>query len=242
MTRVAMFIAAVLLMLVAAWQWSQGQNGGGHHSVATLSNPASAGGGENSGSATPPTAPPIDPLVPPLVLPGITPEPGIRPSTSNIAALLEPFEHDDRAHFHAHGEKVCASGCATSNHPTEPLSVEHFQQLLARYSVEPMEESSLALESLLYFGRQTRKLLDQYGNAPLDPVRSALLDQELERTFALIEIRVLDEAGEVRSWLPATRVPLDRRHEFDMEVHDVQRLITSGTVKRVGLDHLWTRL
>jgi len=52
----------------------------------------------------------------------------------------------------------------------------------------------------------------------------------------------LDEAGEVRSWLPATRVPLDRRHEFDMEVHDVQRLITSGTVKRVGLDHLWTRL
>ena len=37
-------------------------------------------------------------------------------------------------------------------------------------------------------------------------------------------------------------VPLDRRHEFDMQVNNVQPLITSGTVKRVGLYHLWNRL
>jgi hypothetical protein len=37
-------------------------------------------------------------------------------------------------------------------------------------------------------------------------------------------------------------VPLDRRHVFKMDTKDLPPLITSGTVKRVGLHHLWTRL
>jgi hypothetical protein len=46
----------------------------------------------------------------------------------------------------------------------------------------------------------------------------------------------------VRSWLDPTEVPFDRRHVFEMEASGVQPLVTSGTVKRVGLYHLWTRL
>ena len=105
-----------------------------------------------------------------------------------------------------------------------------------------MDESSFALESLLYFGRQTQALLKEEGDWPLDPLRSDFLREQLRTTHAKIEIRLIDEHGEIRTWLPPTRVPFDRRHEFHMEVKNVQPLITSGTVKRVGLYHLWTRL
>jgi len=57
-----------------------------------------------------------------------------------------------------------------------------------------------------------------------------------------ISLRILDEAGRVRSRINGVRVPLDRRHVFEMENEGLQPLVTSGTVKRVGLDHLWTRL
>ena len=38
------------------------------------------------------------------------------------------------------------------------------------------------------------------------------------------------------------RVPLDRRHVFELTPADLQPLVASGTVKRVGLHHIWTRL
>ncbi len=200
----------------------------------------------------------VDPLVPPIQIEGINAgrlgihdpfDDGHSPVAmwdpdslvGRIAATAD-FSKDNVAHFHPHGEEVCASGCAASRHPTKQLTREHFHELLAQYATEPMDETSFALESLLYFGRQTQELLKEDGDAPLDPLRSGLLQDELKKTHAKIEIRVVDEFGEIRTWLPPTRVPLDRRHEFDMQVSNVQPLITSGTVKRVGLYHLWNRL
>jgi len=117
-----------------------------------------------------------------------------------------------------------------------------FRQLLAQFAREPIDETSRAFETLLYYGPQAKKLLDSEGTAPLDPVRASVLRGELSRTHARIAIRVLDEHGAVRTSLPPTRVPLDRRHVFVMETNNVQPLETSGTVKRVGLHHLWNRL
>jgi len=37
-------------------------------------------------------------------------------------------------------------------------------------------------------------------------------------------------------------VPFDRRHVFEMKTNSLQPLVTSGTVKRVGLNHAWIRL
>lgn len=152
------------------------------------------------------------------------------------------FSHDLRATFEAHGQQLCASGCAASRHPTPELTKKHFHQLMQQFALEPMDQSSFALESLLFFGRQTSLFLQSEGTAPLDAPRTDLLREQLKVTHAMIEIRLVDEYGEVRTWLPPTRVPLDRRHVFDMEVKRLQPLITSGTVKRVGLYHLWTRL
>ncbi len=152
------------------------------------------------------------------------------------------FAHGDRAVFEPHGDQVCASGCAASRHPTMPLVNTEFHQLLHEFASQPIDESSPAFEKLLYYGKQTQERLQRYGHGSLDPLRKMALQRELKKTHASVQIRLVDEHGEVRSWLPPTSVPLDRRHVFDMEAKGVQPLVTSGTVKRVGLYHLWTRL
>ena len=188
--------------------------------------------------------PHADPLVPPAVVPGLPPKfpTGFTPKPANPSALLNMFGHDPRALFHAHGEKVCASGCAASNHPTETLTKARFKQLMSEFAEQPIDETSLAYETLLYYGRQTKDLISSEGFGRLDPLRARSLWDESSRTHALISIRVVDEFGEIRTSLPPTSVPFDRRHVFAMDTNRVQPLVTSGTVKRVGLYHLWTRL
>ena len=234
-----------MLVLAAAIHYGpRWGSASGEHAAGTAATPTMPG--TNNGNPHPL----VDPLVPPIEVAG-----HLLPSESHAGTLLwnpdslvgrvasiADFSADPEAHFHAHGEEVCASGCAASNHPTKELTPEYFHELLGQYATEPMDETSFALESLLYFGRQTLVLLNEEGDYPLDPLRSDFLRQELKKTHAKVEVRVVDEHGEVRTWLPPTRVPLDRRHEFDMQVNNVQPLITSGTVKRVGLYHLWNRL
>jgi hypothetical protein len=202
----------------------------------------------------------VDPLVPPLDLYGTgrsAPLPeniprlataGTDPSAQAVLFpqnphLFDPdWTADDRASFHAHGTANCASGCGPHNHPTPLLTEAEYRRLLAEFAVGSMDESNPALEALLHYNRQTTALIRQVGTKPLDPQRAALLRRELSRDHALWYFRVVDEAGTVRAEMKDMRVPLDRRHVFDMEVRNLQPLITSGTVKRVGLHHLWTRI
>jgi len=175
--------------------------------------------------------------------------PGKHPSSSNDYSghgaqriTSGEFAHGQRAVFEPHGDQVCASGCAASRHPTTPLVTNEFHQLLRQFASQPITEDSPAFEKLLYFGKQTQQRLQRYGCQELDPVREMVLHRELKKTHAQVQIRLVDEHGEIRSWLPPTLAPLDRRHVFDMEAKGVQPLVTSGTVKRVGLHHVWTRL
>ena len=152
------------------------------------------------------------------------------------------FTHDPNAVFESHGEKLCASGCAVSRHPTRELSAEEYWQLLESYQRGSLDRSNQALESLLFFGAQTRHLINQHGLASLDRSHAEFLWEQLQTTRATISLRVVDRQGRVRSWLDQSTVPFDRRHIFEMATSDLQPLVTSGTVKRVGLDHLWVRL
>ena len=113
---------------------------------------------------------------------------------------------------------------------------------MQQYSYQPVNVASPALEELLYFGPQTLALLEQQGQAMLDTEHADFLRRELNRTHARISIRVIEQDGTRRSWLPPTRVPFDRRHVFEMKTESLQPLVTSGTVKRVGLHHIWARL
>ncbi len=190
-----------------------------------------------------------DPLVAPIHIPGLPPKMNSDhpagswqggPLFSNIG--IGEFVTDFQARFHAHGSQVCASGCAASNHPTKELTTSGFRQLMTQCAAGPLDETNQAFETLLFFGRQTRVMLEREGYGPLNPEQARTLWRELSRTHARISIRVIDEHRVVRSSLKPTRVPFDRRHVFDMDTNNLQPLVTSGTVKRVGLHHLWTRL
>ena len=195
-------------------------------------------------------------LVPPIQIPGVPLLWDAGRSNSNhdlvSSATLEPtftslvldrdFEHDSQAAFEPHGNQVCASGCALSRHPTDKLSLKRFHQLTRQFSTAPLQGTSPPLEELLFYGPQTRQLIESFGVAALDTNRAGFLCDELKRTHARISLRVIDSNGDIRTWLKPTRVPLDRRHVFEMETKNLQPLVTSGTVKRVGLDHLWVRL
>lgn len=187
----------------------------------------------------------VDPLIPAVAFTDALPATDKSPeSTEKFGSrpTERRYVHDKRAHFHAHGQQLCASGCALSRHPTKTLTADKYRQLLRSYATGPLDESNLALETLLYFGRQTEQFLNFDSGSTLDSRRRQFLRQQLSRTHATVAIRVVDEQNEVRVSLPPTRVPLDRRHVFEMDKGNLQPLVTSGTVKRVGLEHLWTRL
>ena len=183
-------------------------------------------------------------LVPPIPLPGELPVYGF---SQNGFSQYQKFGNDDFGHgaealFEPHGEKLCASGCAASRHPTETLTAEHFKSLLVAYTYEPMDQTNNALEELMYFGPQTKKMIEAHGVGDLDSKRAEFLWEQLKYNKAKVSIRVVDESGVVRSWIEPTEVPFDRRHIFEMQTKNVQDLVTSGTVKRVGLNHCWLRL
>ncbi len=152
------------------------------------------------------------------------------------------FEHDAVARFHPHGDTVCASGCALSRHPTPRLSQSEFLRLVQQMQSRPLDANNSAFETLLFYGRQTAHWMDRLGVTSIAAAKADALRAELAKTHASIAIRLVDEHGAVRSQLSPTRVPLDRRHEFDMSTDSLPHLVASGTVKRVGLDRLWTRL
>jgi hypothetical protein len=142
-----------------------------------------------------------------------------------------------------HGEQLCASGCALSRHPTPELTEQKFLDLMLAYSSEPMTEESPALEELLFFGVQTERFLRNSDEIALDPERLAFLQKELSRDKVVAEFRILDDTGTVRVGLPPTEVSLDRRYVFEpLNTQDFQPPEASGTVKRVGLNHVWQRI
>lgn len=177
-------------------------------------------------------------MVPPIRLPGSLP----LVATSWPGHQDNLQTHDPNALFEPHGDQVCASGCAASRHPTQELTREHFERLLVEYTYEPMDQTNNALEELMYFGSQTRDMLQSFGIGQLDSQRAEFLWEQLKLNKAKVSIRVLDQSGDVRTWIEPTTVPFDRRHVFEMQTNNVQPLVTSGTVKRVGLNHVWARL
>lgn len=145
--------------------------------------------------------------------------------------------------FEPHGEALCASGCALSRHPTPTLKVDHFEKLMQAYANQPMSGQSEALEELLYFGPQTESFIEDEGSQGLDEDRLLFLKTELARTDVTIEFRIIDEQDVERVLLPPTTVPFDNRYVFEpLLTKNFQPPEASGTVKRVGLNHIWQRI
>ena len=177
-------------------------------------------------------------LVPPIRVPSIEAASGVLDREQYLTSVrhaFDKFDHDPGAEFHAHGEQVCGVRmCGQSAIQRKNLAKTTLTSCLPSLPLSPYQKRAWALEKLLYYGPQTRKLIEKSGFGPLDTDRATFLWEELDRTHAKISLRVIDESGKIRTWLEPTLVPFDRRHVFKMETENLQPLVTSGTVKRVG--------
>ena len=244
--RLGILFLGVVLGLVCKWAFSDASKGQPKPDTDT---PAKADSKPGDDETSHNNNVEVDPLVPPANIDGVmvSLDNGSmigdgHESASHLPLLTSEFFTGERALFEPHGDKVCASGCAVSRHPTAKLTRSDFRHLIEQFADDPIDETSKPYEELLFYGRQTLDMMNRYGVGALDENRENSLREELVRTQAKISIRVVDDDGEIRTSLPPTSVPLDRRHVFTMDVNNVQPLVTSGTVKRVGLYHLWTRL
>ena len=183
-------------------------------------------------------------LVPPIELPFLANSLVLRDGKYQEQYFSQEmaFSHGQAAMFEAHGAQLCASGCAASRHPTGELSDARYWKLISEVESGPMAETNQALEELIFFGSQTRRQINENGFGNLDSGWAGFLGRQLACSHAEISIRVTDENGVVRTWVEPTLVPFDRRHVFKMKTNSLQALVTSGTVKRVGLNHAWMRL
>ena len=141
-------------------------------------------------------------------------------------------------------DEVCATGCSAASYVDGELSQAELARLLAVWESAPASpEGELALDTLLFYGPQTRALAWRSGFDGLSHSRAKLLARELERDQARVSVRLVNEAGEERLYLPPTRFPLgEKQHVMAERTSDLQPPEVSGTVKRVGLSHLWVRL
>ncbi|MHC5114078.1 MAG: hypothetical protein ACYTGP_06585 [Planctomycetota bacterium] len=140
-------------------------------------------------------------------------------------------------------EETCGAGCSADVHVTPALSRARYETLLAEMVRGPMSRDNAALEELLFYGADVRRWLADAPPERLAPDWRELLERESARRFAVIDMRFVNREGIERIRLEPTRVPLGiKQHVHPTHRLDLPPLELSGTVKRVGLDHLWTRI
>jgi len=138
----------------------------------------------------------------------------------------------------------CGTSCARPNpsdHDTPP-SQDEFTRLLADWSKERLSSPSLALETLLFHAEHSLAFLDRLAPDSLPPDRLKFLRGELLRNRAQIELRIIDEQGVLRGEISAADLALGQpTHRHLTGTGDLGEIELSGQVRRVGLDHLWSR-
>ena len=136
----------------------------------------------------------------------------------------------------------CVGSCSAVSDGPSAVGAAKLRGWLQEFRGQPMSGESQALEALLFHREAARAELESAEALALDPKRRALLERELTRDAAFLEVRVRDTSGRVRLRLAKTRVALDEKQHLALSNDLAQHVEYSGTVKRVGLDHLWVRL
>ena len=86
-------------------------------------------------------------------------------------------------------------------------------------------------------------MLARLGADGLDQQRLRFLRRELSRTQARLSVRIVDGEGVQRVRLGPVTMPLGIKQHLHADVcRRMQPPEISGTVYRVGQDHLWARL
>lgn len=132
-------------------------------------------------------------------------------------------------------------GCGDARHLTRRLNENEFRELMRSYAAQPAEGGS-ALDALCYYGPQASFMLDTLGGCGVDLPRLERLRAELRRDHVYFSVRVIDENGVERLTLQNSYTPLDANvHHHLTATRNVPPCEISGTLKRVGLHHIWAR-
>jgi len=136
----------------------------------------------------------------------------------------------------------CRTSCSLGDAQDDlHLSEGEIEVLLEDWNTQTLGDATIELETLLFYFQDTQTYLDTH-DAPLDAAHLAFLRHELGRDQVTIEMRLLDDAGDVRGTLAASDIPLKQKQHIRFEgTGSLGHLETGGKVKRVGLGHLWSR-
>lgn len=122
---------------------------------------------------------------------------------------------------------TCKSGCASITRPDSPKE-DKFTRLFRRFAGEKLLPGSEALETLLFFGPETRKRLAEGAGKELPATHRSFLSRELSRTHATLWIRIVDRKEGARlAWAETGRdrppLPFSRRQGATHSDPGVQR-------------------
>lgn len=137
----------------------------------------------------------------------------------------------------------CAGSCSLPGGytDTDQLSESAFLGWLMQWAEEPVGAPTLALETLLFHGHRSEELLAVHGHR-LDAEHLDFLTRELSRHTVRMEMRLVDEHGAIRGTLDSGMFPLkEKQHIAFADTGSLGWLETGGKVKRVGLEHVWSR-
>lgn len=134
--------------------------------------------------------------------------------------------------------EVCATGCAAEPDPSEDEAAAAVANALQAFAAN----GEGALDELLFHGPATQAALER-GASGLSAEAEELLRRELSRTHVELDVRLVDERGVERLRLGSKRVPIgEKQHVHPRRTERLASPEVSGTVQRVGREHLWIRL
>lgn len=137
----------------------------------------------------------------------------------------------------------CRTSCSLGDHVEDDgLDAGQIGALFELWNEQTVGEATIELETLLFYSDDVQAHVRQVGAPELDASHLAFLQRELSRDRVTMEMRLLDDAGQVRGTLTANDVPLrEKQHIRFTGTGSLGHLETGGKVKRVGLGHLWSR-
>ena len=123
----------------------------------------------------------------------------------------------------------------------ETLSEDETDALLTKVNAMPVGTDSLELDTLLFHDHETTHRLDRNA-AGVSKEWEAFLRKELTRKNVRVAIRVIDSTGAERASIEDYWITGVRGHHMVHDVKGVPPFEASGTLVRVGREHLWVRM
>ncbi len=139
-------------------------------------------------------------------------------------------------------KEECTTSCSLAKHPIAPFDELDFELALAKYAKAKPESEDAGLETLLFYGPDTKRYLEALGYGELDAAHRAVLDRELAREEATVTLRLVDEHDErVRAIYGPHAVPIGKKQHLATVGDGLLAMEFNGTVMRTGVNYLWSR-